>query len=95
MALFVAIALEPTGVDAIQRAIQEKFSGENLSIGPNAWIISATGIAKDVSDKLIGSPPAPDTPQLVVLAISGYFGLAPNTYWEWIASKMAATVHVR
>ncbi len=95
MALFVAIAPDISKADVLQQTIQEKYPGENLVISPNAWIISAAGIAKNVSDSLIGSPPQPGAPQLVVLAVSGYFGFAPNTVWEWIASKLAATANVR
>ena len=95
MSMFVVVALEPAKVDAVQRAVQEKFPSDNLAVSTNAWVISATGIAKDVSDRLIGSPPPPGSPQLVIFSISGYFGFAPNTYWEWIALKLAANVNVR
>jgi hypothetical protein len=89
MALFAVIAPQPAGVAVLQSAIQAHFPDNYLLIGSNVWVVSALGIAKDVSDKLTGVPVPQGAPQVIVFAISGYFGLAPNTYWEWIAAKVS------
>ena len=91
MALFVLIAPDTTGMTPFQEAIRSNFPNEHFVISSSVWAVSALGISKDVSTKIIGENPLPGGPSLVVVSVSGYYGLAQNSIWEWFASKMSAS----
>ena len=89
MGLFVVISTGTTPT-ALEAPIKQTFPSDYLQIGPNEWLVSGKGIAKEISEKLdIGSGLFGNA---VVFAISGYWGIANNSVWEWIALKTATVV---
>ncbi len=90
MSVFVVIAPELAGMKPFEEAIRTNFPNDHFVLGPNAWGVSALGISKDVSDKIVGTNPGRNGPTLVVVSVSGYYGLAQNSVWEWFAAKLSA-----
>lgn len=83
MAIFVVIA---TGGDSLPlKAAVEGFFPGFTQVAANAWLVTANGVAKDVSDKLGLTEGGTGTG--VVLTVSGYYGYASNAIWEWLAMK--------
>jgi hypothetical protein len=88
MAVFVVIATVPS--PALEASIQKHFPNDHQPLGLNSWLVAGSGIAKEISEKLtivqngIGNA--------VVFSISGYWGLANNSIWEWIALKSTTGV---
>ena len=84
MAVFTVIAPKPN--PQIEPKLVEKFPGEHIKISEGVWLVSGSGIAKDISDKLGFSDSS--TGEGIVFATAGYFGYASNAIWEWIALKL-------
>lgn len=89
--IFAVISLNPQNHDAFVKEIVTKFPTDYFQASPDGrvFLVSAPGTAKDISDRLgIGEPQG--LTSVIVLAISGYYGVAPMNTWEWIAAKIAA-----
>jgi hypothetical protein len=91
MALFLAIAPEQTAFSSYGEIIAREFAGNFIAIGQNCWAISAPGIAKDVAVRIHGENPVPGSATIIVVAVSGYWGIAANPVWEWFASQLNVT----
>jgi hypothetical protein len=92
MALFLAIVPEPPAISKYAEIIEREFADNFLKIGTSTWAISATGVAKDVAVKIHGEEALPGSATVIVVAVSGYWGIAQNNVWEWFASKMSSHV---
>jgi hypothetical protein len=90
--LFLVVAPETSAPSPYEETIQREFADNFLNIGPRMWAISSSGIAKDVALKITGEDVKPESATLIVVAVSGYWGIAQNSVWEWFASK-SSTVH--
>jgi len=55
----------------------------------DAWLISATGTAKDVSDRLGLS--TENTWSGIIFKMDNYYGRAPSDLWDWIKDKAEKT----
>ncbi len=89
--IFAVISLDPQNHDAFVGEIAAKFPADYFQASPDGrvFFVSALGTAKDVSDRLgIGQPAG--LKSVVVLAVSGYYGVAPMNTWEWIAAKISS-----
>jgi hypothetical protein len=90
MAVFTVLSLSdnPATLDA---RVKEQFPNDHLSLAPGRWVVAADGIvAKDVADKLGNGT---TLGLFTVFAISGYYGWATNTLWEWLALKSNPAKH--
>ncbi len=89
--VFAIAASPPFGANGIEAAISSKYARDEwLKVTDAFWLVSDTGIAKDVSDKLgIGNDVEMSA---VIVAFGGYYGRAPNHIWEWIALKLSQKV---
>ncbi len=73
--------------DRMRSAIDSSFPSDNLYLGHNEWLVSSSGTAKDVSDKLGISDNERDTGSAIVFRMENYYGRAPSNIWEWIKTK--------
>jgi hypothetical protein len=89
MPLFLVVAPEPALVSSYEAVITTTFADNFIKLGPTTWAVSAPGIAKDVAVKITGETISPGAATLIVVAVSGYWGVAQNSTWEWFASKMS------
>lgn len=77
-----------SNVQAMSLALQQNYPLDFFEISPGQWFLVASGTAKDVSDKLGITAGTVGTG--VVVSVSGYFGLAAQNIWEWLAAKLKA-----
>jgi hypothetical protein len=89
MAVFTIIALGDN-TEALDARIPAAFPNEHLFLAKGRWLVVGDGIAKDISEKVGTST---TVGLFTVFAISGYFGWAPNTVWEWLALKSLTVKH--
>ena len=90
MAVFAIISLGENA-EALDAKIKESFPAENFFfLAGGRWLVVGDGIAKDISDRLGTSA---IVGLFAVFAVSGYFGWAPNTVWEWLALKSVTVKH--
>ncbi len=70
--------------------VEAAFSGNYLKIGPGQWLLSATctSTSKEIWTKLVTG--RPKQPLGIVFPITGQFGYASSSVWEWIAAKRQA-----
>ena len=69
-------------------ALEKNSSGHILSYiqaHEGQWFVSFKGTSKELSD-LLGIPGSNGGQTGVVVAVSGYYGFAPNDVWEFIAA---------
>lgn len=81
MSIFYISAFD--GADLTKRALEEK-SLPHIQAHDNQWVVSYKGTSKELSD-LIGISTSNGQAGIVV-TMSGYYGLAPNDIWEFIAA---------
>jgi hypothetical protein len=75
---------------ALAANIRRIYPDDHLKLsGPGQWLISDTGSAKTVSDKL-GLEKGSGFSATLVVAISSYFGLHSSDIWDWIRTKVEA-----
>jgi len=85
MAVFTVLSLSQVAPPILETKIKAVYPNDHFPLGPGKWLVVSDGIAKNVSDKL---GLADGTAGIVaVFAISGYYGFAPNSIWEWLAQK--------
>ena len=82
--VFVLVGQKEQVLDPL---IERAFSSSNMKVGPAQWLLSVPGTptSKEVWTKLIEG--APEQPTGMVFPLSGYFGYASNSIWEWITAK--------
>jgi hypothetical protein len=89
MAIFVVLPKTPEARSAIAPAIESLFPNDNLLMESGAWLLSAPGTTEDISNRMgITGTSSNGSLSVIVFAIAGYHGRAPNTVWEWLKEKM-------
>ena len=81
-------APQPRVIAEIERLFPEDY----LALNETQYLISTTGTAQGLTNKL-GMGPPPDTStqitgSAVVLAASTYWGRAPTVVWDWMKAKL-------
>jgi hypothetical protein len=79
--------------DAMNAAVQRVFPHDHMQLHDNEWLVFSAGTAVDVSEQLhvtVGHkvPTTDDVGPAMILAVSGYFGRAETSIWDWIKAKM-------
>jgi hypothetical protein len=88
MASFIVIAISNPA--AVTSAVSATYPGNHIKIRDEAWLVRDDGTSKDVSDKLkitTGTPSAGPSGSGVVFGVSGYFGIASPSIWEFLQNK--------
>jgi hypothetical protein len=87
MSLFAIMS--PAEAAPLIEALKTHYPDSHLKVGPGQWLVAGVGTAVDVSNKLGISTGASGL--ALVLLIGGYYGLASNNIWEWMATKGSMT----
>lgn len=75
---------------ALQSAVERKFRGNFLQVGPGQWLLAAEGkTARQVTDELGISDGT--NGNAIVTTVGNYWGRHPNDTWEWLKVKMEST----
>lgn len=83
MSIFVVFRVQdPLKISA---AIAKEFPNDHLSVDHNEWLISSSSTALDVAGKLGVS--TGENGGAIIFAMSGYYGRAPTSIWDWIKAK--------
>jgi hypothetical protein len=78
----------------LEPLVQKTFApADHLQVGPGQWLLfeEDSPTSKDVWTKLVAGQEPPPLGILFPIA-NGYFGLAPSSGWEWIATKRKTAV---
>ncbi len=85
MAIFAIIQQSGTNEAKLSDAVAAGFENANYPLGNGVWLVSLSGTAKDVSDKVGITDAAGGTG--VVVEVASYFGRANPAIWSWIKSN--------
>jgi hypothetical protein len=89
MAIFVVFRVsDPKKMEA---AMLRTFPDDHIQVHAGEWLVSTSGTAKDVSDKLQVTP-GNDAGAAIVFSMANYYGRATSEIWEWIKAKAEGTV---
>lgn len=87
MSLYVIIA--PQDNQQIGGSIASAYPNAALELWPGdakTWVVSAAeGTAKEVAERLRVA--GGQNGRVIVFAVSGYYGYASTSYWEWIKAR--------
>jgi hypothetical protein len=84
--------LMPAPQPRVTETIKEKFPNDHYVLSETIWLVSGVGTVTDISAK-IGiydqkEPHKPPTGTAMVVAVTSYFGRAPQTAWDWLKVKL-------
>jgi hypothetical protein len=89
-ALFVIFAV--SDAEAIEKRLQTIAPWLYLNVGAGEWFVIAPSATttKELSERIgLGAEPVGSG---IVVRAEGYFGRAPASTWEWIATKQGASL---
>jgi hypothetical protein len=88
-ALFVVFAVSDD--EAMEKRLQSISPWLSLKVGAGAWLVIAPSATttKELSER-IGLGVSDPVGNGIVVRAEGYFGRAPSSTWEWIATKTGA-----
>jgi len=72
---------------ALREAIKAAFPDNYRELSPGRWLISASGTAQQVSEKM-GLVRGSGFGGTVVFATTSYYGLHSSDLWDWIREKL-------
>jgi hypothetical protein len=84
MAIFAIVAY-PGNSEPLRLVLEREFLGKFFTVASGHWLVSGSGTAKDIADKL-GVGDAVKV-QAIIYNVGGYYGFAPTTVWEWIKAN--------
>lgn len=70
--------------EALKARITEVFPNDNYEIGRGQWLVGSKGSARQIYEKLL---PDDEPSGVIVLRTAGYWGIAPEDLWEWVATE--------
>jgi hypothetical protein len=88
-ALFVVFAV--SDAEAVEKKLHAIAPWLSLNVGAGAWLVVAptATTTKELSER-VGLGVSDPVSQGIVVRAEGYFGRAPSSTWEWIATKTGA-----
>lgn len=72
----------------MRTVLEEVFPDDHLEVQDDEWLVSSSGSAKSVSDRLEAVAPDNHFGSAIVCRVSSYWGRAPTEIWDWILDKM-------
>lgn len=76
-------------------AIESNFPDNFVRLQDDEWLVSGTGTAREVSDKLgittSGTSELAVGSALVLTVGGGYYGRASTVIWDWIKTKLESS----
>ena len=90
MAIFAVIPKDAISRAQIESKLRERYATSDvIEVGSGQWLLSATGTPTEVSNNLgITEPP---NVSALVLSVTGYWGRAPTTVWDWLKARIEAS----
>lgn len=90
MTIFVVFRVSDP--EKMKTAMQSAFPNNHLQVDTDEWIVSATGTAKDISEKLGVTKGENSTVvgPAMIFSMANYYGRATTEIWDWIKSKLEA-----
>jgi len=86
MGIFAVTA--PYTNEKIAPAIDASFPGQNIKAWQGHWFVSASGTAKEVSDKIEAGAAGGKVGTMIVVSVINYWGIANPEVWEWLKSRL-------
>ena len=83
MTIFAVIATNQQ--EKLGAAIAKIYPENHIRINAESWLVSSEGTSNELSDKLGVTDGSNGS--AVVLSVSGYYGRAPTSIWEWMKAK--------
>ncbi len=68
--------------------LEEAFPGDYLQLQDDEWLVSSTGSAREVSDRLETAMLENDFGSAMVLRVGSYWGRATVDIWDWMQEKL-------
>jgi len=90
MTIFAVIALDQSGSAPLSAAVEAKFPGKYFRVAAGHYLINSIGTTQEISQQLGVS--GATLGQAVVYSVSGYFGYAHNSTWEWLRANMTTGI---
>jgi hypothetical protein len=91
--VFLVFTDATTNVQPLKDRILARFPDDHYEVSAGTWLVSHSGTAKELYIRLF---PEADFPlpsrNTIITGVAGYWGMAPQDLWEWIASKSGAKV---
>lgn len=87
MAVFVI--MEGTENPAVGQRIRATYPSDHLKVATGQWLVSDSGNARTVSEKLAFTKDS-GIGSTLVFATSSYYGLHSSDVWDWIKTKLEA-----
>ena len=85
MTVFIVGTRHANNDPSLKARINEEFPTENYEVGRGQWLVAFKGTARQLYDKLL---PNDEPAGVTVFRVSGYWGVASQDMWEWIATKV-------
>jgi hypothetical protein len=85
MAVFLVLALTDAVAPQLGEKVKALYPTNHLVLAPGRWLVRSEGVSKTVSDALEITPGK--FGHAIVFGVSGYFGWALPTVWEWMGAN--------
>ena len=90
MAIFAIIGQPHENAAKLASVVATTYKDAHLQIADRVWLVSDTGTAKEISDKLQVTDATNGA--AVILEAASYYGRASNNIWAWIKAKWEGKV---
>jgi len=91
MNVFAIIATKSESVAPIKAAVESKFVEAFIQAGETIWFVSGEGTAIETSQKLgVAGKLGGNVIDVIILAVTSYWGHTERTTWEWIKNRLEA-----
>ncbi len=71
--------------------LREVYPNDHLQVQQGEFLVSASGTAKDVAERLGITGTTTPTVAAIVFSMASYFGRASTEIWDWIKTKAEQT----
>ena len=77
--------------DLMRGLLEQEFPGNHHYLAHGQWLVSTTGTARELSDRLDKASPEASHGSAMILRVSSYWGRAATDTWEWMHDRMQAS----
>jgi hypothetical protein len=84
MTVFIVGTKHQNNDPSLKAKINQEFPNDNYEVGRGLWLVGFKGTARQLYDRLF---PTDEPSGVTVFRTSGYWGIAPQDMWEWLATE--------